>query len=118
MAKLSGISELSIIGFQSKNLDTICFRGDAPLAHLALISQSDVFDQVTNPKGLQRDLSTKHASEVYDYAVKPKEEGYKRAFPEVVLNVRDQKLVKVEELFTDPSTGNKVFNLRFDLSAI
>ncbi len=118
MAKLTGISELSIIGFQSKNLDTICYRGDAPLAHLALISQSDVFDQVTNKMGLQRDLSTKHASEVYEYAAKAKEEGYKRAFPEVVLNVRDQKLIKVQELFTDPTTGNKVYNLKFDLSAI
>jgi hypothetical protein len=47
MAKLTGISELTLFAFESKNLDTICFRGDAPLAHLALISQPDIFDQVT-----------------------------------------------------------------------
>lgn len=118
MAKLTGISELSIIGFQSRNLDTVCFRGDAPLAHLALISQSDVYDQVVNPKGLQRDLSPKHASEVYEYVSGPKVESHKRAFPEVVLNVRDPKLVKIEELYTDEKTGLKVFRLRFEMEAM
>ena len=69
MAKLSGISQIELIAHQSKNLDVMCYRGDALLAHLALISQADVFDQITNPDGLQRDLSPKHASEVYEYAI-------------------------------------------------
>ena len=65
--QLTGVSEIEILGYKTKNLDTVCYRGSAPLAHLALISQTDVFDQVENPDGLQRDLSFKHASEAYEY---------------------------------------------------
>lgn len=118
MAKLVGISELTLIGFESKNLDTICFRGDAPLAHLALISQPDIFDQVTNPNGLQRDLSTKHASEVYEYVSRPREDDYKRAFPEVVLNVRDKKALTIEDIGLDDTTGLRAFRLRFDVKSM
>jgi DGQHR domain-containing protein len=118
MAKLTGISELTLFAFESKNLDTICFRGDAPLAHLALISQPDIFDQVTNPSGLQRDLSTKHASEVYEYALSPKDDDYKRAFPEVVLNVRDKKVLTIEDVGVNEVTGLKAYRLRFDTKAM
>jgi hypothetical protein len=55
MTKLRGISQIELIAFQTNNLDTVCYRGESPLGHLALISQADVFDQVTNPEGLQRD---------------------------------------------------------------
>ena len=72
MAKLTGINEVELIAYKSKNLDTMCFRGSAPLAHLAMISQPDIFDQVTNPKGLQRDLSPKHASEAFEYVHRPR----------------------------------------------
>ena len=58
---------ISIIALESKNLDTVCYRGSAPIAQLTRFSQADVFDQDTNPDGLQRDLSKKHAAEAYAY---------------------------------------------------
>src|SRR5271154_2660676 len=97
MPKLSGIPIVELKAQKGKNLDTQCFRGSAPLAHLALISQTDVFDQVNNPNGLQRDLSPKHASEAYEYVKRAKDPDYPRAFPEVVLNVRDKKILKLDE---------------------
>ncbi|HEX9199572.1 MAG TPA: DGQHR domain-containing protein [Acidobacteriaceae bacterium] len=95
MSKLTGINSVELTASRGKNLDTICYRGSAPLAQLALISQTDIFDQVTNPKGLQRDLSPKHASEAYEYVHRAKDGEYPRAFPEVVLNVRDRKVLDV-----------------------
>lgn len=118
MAKLSGISQIELIAHQSKNLDVMCYRGDALLAHLALISQADVFDQITNPDGLQRDLSPKHASEVYEYVHRAKDSDRPRAFPEVVLNVRDKKVLQIEELEGGFDLGLKVFRIRFDLDKI
>jgi hypothetical protein len=112
MSQLSGITEIELVAEESPNLDTNCFRGSAPLAHLALISQPDVFDQETNPEGLQRDLSPKHASEAYEYAHRNAEPGRPRAFPEVVLNVRDKNAVKVDELEGGPDDTRHV-RLRF-----
>ncbi|MBF6561227.1 MAG: hypothetical protein IVW56_13130 [Candidatus Binataceae bacterium] len=60
--KLTGIQMVEMIVKEDRNLDTTCYRESAPLAHLALLSQPDVFDQVSNPEGLQRDLSPNHAS--------------------------------------------------------
>jgi len=111
MAKLTGINEVELIAYKSKNLDTICFRGSAPLAHLAMISQPDIFDQVTNPKGLQRDLSPKHASEAFEYVHRQRNQEYPRAFPEVVLNVRDKKVLK-----TDDASGGPIVKLQFAVS--
>lgn len=97
MARLSGISVVQLPAQKSKNLDTVCFRGSAPLAQLALISQPDIFDQVANPEGLQRDLSPKHASEAYEYVHKGRNKEFPRAFPEVVLNVRDKSILRQDE---------------------
>lgn len=97
MAKLSGIPAVELTAYRSKNLDTVCYRGSAPLANLALISQPDIFDQVTNKKGLQRDLSPKHASEAYEYVHRSRNSEFPRAFPEVVLNVRDKRVLKIDE---------------------
>lgn len=113
MAKITGIAQIELIAHQSKNLDTVCFRGEAPLAHLALISQADIFDQVTNPDGLQRDLSPKHAADVYEYVNREKDPNHPRAFPEVVLNVRDKKVMQMEEI--EVESGLKIFRLRFDV---
>ena len=110
MARLSGISVVQLPAQKSKNLDTICFRGSAPLAQLALISQPDIFDQVANPEGLQRDLSPKHASEAYEYVHKGRIKGFPRAFPEVVLNVRDKSILRQE----DNDTGS--VSLSFSVS--
>lgn len=103
MARLTGIPVVELTAQRSKNLDTVCFRGSAPLAHLALISQPDIFDQVTNPKGLQRDLSPKHASEAFEYVRRARNQEYPRAFPEVVLNVRDKRILKTQESSEGPS---------------
>ncbi len=111
MAKLTGINEVELTAYRTKNLDTICFRGSAPLAHLAMISQPDIFDQVTNPKGLQRDLSPKHASLAFEYVHRARNTEYPRAFPEVVLNVRDKRVLK-----TDDMNGSPVVKLQFAVS--
>lgn len=114
MSKLSGVRQIEVTAHEAKNLDTICYRGSAPLAHLALVSQADIFDQETNPDGLQRDLSPKHASDAYEYAHREPDPDYPRAYPEVVLNVRDKKVVQVERLGT-VEDGMKLFRLSFDL---
>lgn len=80
----------------SKNLDTTCYRGSAPAWQLARISQADVFDQVSNPEGLQRDLNRRHAAEAYDYVARDAIEDRPRAFPEVFLNVRDRKVLTLK----------------------
>lgn len=130
MAKLKGIREIEVTAVESENLDTVCFRGSAPLAHLAAISQPDIFDQVSNPEGLQRDLSPAHASKAYDYAEGTGRDTkeFPRAFPEVVLNVRDKRVLEVESLNGSSQTDRRtlmagsqnednprLFRLRFDL---
>src|ERR1700689_1476130 len=111
MPKLSGVHTVELTAYKAKNLDTVCFRGSAPLAHLAMISQPDIFDQVTNPKGLQRDLSPKHASEAFEYVHRQRNQEFLRAFPEVVLNVRDKRVLK-----TDDTTGGPIVKLQFAVS--
>jgi DGQHR domain-containing protein len=111
--KLSGIRQIEVEAHQAANLDTVCYRGSAPLAQLALISQADVFDQITNPEGLQRDLSPKHASDAYEYAWRSRDPDYPRAYPEVVLNVRDKRVLDLEEIGSQ--NGVKLFRLSFDL---
>jgi len=118
MAKLRGVSRVELIAVQTKNLDTVCFRGESLLAHLALISQADVFDQVTNPDGLQRDLSPKHASEVYDYVAQEPESDRPRAFPEVVLNVRDKKVLRIEQIKTGSSEKIQAVRLLFNIDKL
>lgn len=105
-----------LIAEESVNLDTTCYRGSAPLADLARISRADVFDQVTNPEGLQRDLSKKHAAEAYSYAAREPRDDAPRAFPEVMLNVRDKNIVKVEPI--DTKTPLRLVKLTFDLEKI
>jgi hypothetical protein len=53
---------VKLIAIEAPNLDTTCYRGSAALADLARISQADIFDQIDNPDGLQRDLNRKHAA--------------------------------------------------------
>lgn len=114
MPKLTGIRQIEVVAHEAKNLDTICFRGSAPLAYLALASQADVFDQVANPSGLQRDLSPKHASDAYEYARSERDPDYPRAFPELVLNVRNKKVLEREDIATQ-ADGAKLVRLSFDL---
>lgn len=71
-------------------LGVTVFRGYAKLSDLSRISKADVYDQVKNPKGTQRDLNTKHASEAYLY-VKNNEFGF---WPEVFLCARQSKVIE------------------------
>src|SRR5271166_134768 len=116
MAKLTGVQRVEMIVQETKNLDTTCYRGEAPLAHLAMVSQADIYDQVSNPDGLQRDLSPKHASDAYEYVHQGRRAGYPRAFPEVVLNARDRKAIDLEPIEGLPESAAKQFRLTFDRS--
>ena len=118
MAKMRGVSVVELVAFETDNLDTKCYRGSAPLTHLALISQADVFDQISNPNGLQRDLSPKHASDAYDYVHQPPEPGRPRAFPEVVLNVRDKKCVEITPREGIDIDGMRAYTIRFHIDRL
>jgi DGQHR domain-containing protein len=109
---------ITFVAEETRNLDTVCYRGSAPLAELARISQADIFDQDLNPDGLQRDLSKKHAAEAYDYVAREPDEERPRAFPEVVLNVRDKAVVKVEPINQPAGVPIRLVKLTFDLAAI
>lgn len=89
---------ITVLAEESRNLDTVCYRGTAALKDLTRVSQVDVFDQVRNPQGLQRDLSKAHALAAYNYVAKPADEQRPRAFPEVMLNVRDKAVVDVRDV--------------------
>jgi DGQHR domain-containing protein len=115
LMKLHGVSKIEVTAYKARNLDTWCYRGCAPLAHLAMVSQPDVFDQITNPDGLQRDLSPKHASDAYEYAHRPPVPDRPRAFPEIVLNVRDKKAMELEEIQPINGAGEQLVKIRFDL---
>jgi DGQHR domain-containing protein len=115
MAKLQGVSVLEVVALKTPNLDTECYRGSAPLAHLAALSQADIFDQVTNPTGLQRDLSPKHSSDAYEYVARDPKPNFPRAFPEVVLNVRNEKCVEIEPIDSDNLDGPQAYRLQFHL---
>jgi len=70
------------------------YRGFAPLADLASISKADIYDQKSNPKGTQRDLSPAHARDAYEY-VKTRELGF---WPEVFLCARKKDIVTFSPL--------------------
>jgi DGQHR domain-containing protein len=81
------------------NLNTTVFRGFAPIKDISTISSPDTFNQDKNPEGLQRDLSEKHSREGYRYAEGSKEvPDFPRMWPEVLLNVRDTKVVEVSPI--------------------
>jgi DGQHR domain-containing protein len=88
---------LTVLVGQNLNLNQV--RSFAPLDFLADISAADVFDQISNPEGTQRELKLKHAKEAYQYAMDaltadPFDDA--RAFSEVILNVRNIDAVELE----------------------
>jgi DGQHR domain-containing protein len=112
--RLANVRELEFLAFKSKNLDTECYFGTAPLAELAIVSEADVFDQDTNRQGLQRDLSPTHAAAAYDYVSRAPDRDNPRAYPEIVLNVRDRDVLRVEAV-----EGHEPYvRLIFDVDAI
>lgn len=84
---------LTLVG---KSLNTTVYRGYAPASHLAQISEPDVFDQVQNPNGTQRDLKPRHAKQAHQYAEgQVRRSTSHRLWPEVILNVRDTSVVRI-----------------------
>lgn len=81
-SKRHAVLELPVV--RAKVLGVNVYRGFGKLADLAEISRADIYDQVSNPKGTQRDLSAPHARDAYEY-VKTRELGF---WPEVVLCAR------------------------------
>lgn len=118
MATTIAQDTVDLVAVEGQNLDTTAYRGTAPLSVLAALSQADVFDQVTNPNGLQRGLSPKHASEAYQYATREEDEEFPRAFPEVFINVRDPEVVEMEEMNTGRQRSVRAFRFKFDPEAI
>ena len=90
------------IVLRGTNLNTEMYRGYAPIADLTKVSAPDPFNQDSNPNGLQRDLSQSHSREAYRYvegAVKVP--NHRRAWAEVLLNVRDPSVVKLSPLYEE-----------------
>ena len=84
-----GAHSIKCPAVRAKVLGVNVYRGFAKLCELADISQADIYDQVKNPTGTQRDLSPAHARDAYEY-VKNKEMGF---WPEIFLCSRSNNLV-------------------------
>jgi DGQHR domain-containing protein len=88
---------ISLTAIKGKILSTTIYRGFAPLGELAQISRADRYDPTENPNGTQRELNKKHAWEAYQYAQKASEELQQlRMWPEIVLNIRNNKGIYIE----------------------
>lgn len=86
------------------NLNLVSIRGYARIDILAAISAPDIFDQIHNEHGTQRDLSPKRSREALQYALEAVElspSTNPRAFTEVILNVRDNSVVHIIDLDGD-----------------
>lgn len=102
---------LSTEVLRGKALGINVFRGYARLSDLAKISKPDIYDSLTNPNGTQRDLSPKHAREVYEY-VKTSDFAY---LPEIFLCARDKKVYNFEPLNDSKKIG--VLNIDLDIAS-
>ena len=87
---MSNNSSLVIPVIKGVVLGVNVYRGYASIADLSAISKADVYDQVENPLGTQRDLSEKHARDAYNY-VKDREFAF---WPEVFLCERKRNVFK------------------------
>ena len=65
------------------------YRGFGSLSDLARISRADLFDQVNNRFGTQRNLSVTHARKAYEYVA----DNEKAFYPEIILNIRDESYI-------------------------
>jgi DGQHR domain-containing protein len=100
-------SRVSIPVIRGTVLGVKVYRGYAPLSVISQMSQADVYDQLRNPTGTQRDLSPKHAKEAYEY-VRDKERAY---WPEVFLCARDMSIIKFKQDDGNPDFGNLIVDL-------
>jgi DGQHR domain-containing protein len=83
------------------------YRGFGEIKMLSQISKADVYDQLNNPLGTQRDLSVKHAKEAYQY-LSTNEFGY---WPEVFLSARNPDVMT----FIPDNEGSVFGRLEIDL---
>jgi DGQHR domain-containing protein len=81
-----------------QNIDTICLEGFAKIDELAAVSSPDVFDDDMNPTGTQRELKPGHAAATFLYSSASREQAPERtrAFPDIILNVRDMLAVELQ----------------------
>lgn len=100
-----------------QNLNLLVLRGFAKIETLSCLSGPDIFDEVLNDSGTQRDLIRPHATECIEYAVgsvSVDSQADPRCFPEIILNARDKGAIEVYDLkdperlldfssFADPS---------------
>jgi DGQHR domain-containing protein len=87
MADIMKATKLDIPVINGHVLGVKVFRGFARLSDLARMSKADIYDQINNPTGTQRDLNPKHAKEAYEY-VSSRELAF---WAEVFLCVRNKK---------------------------
>jgi DGQHR domain-containing protein len=85
----SNASALEFPAVRARVLGVDVYRGFGKLADLAAISKADIYDQVNNPRGTQRDLSPQHARDAYEY-VKNRDLGF---WPEVFLCARKAEVI-------------------------
>ncbi len=82
-----GILKIPVI--RGKVLGVNVYRGFTLLHILAELSKADIYDEIKNPKGTQRDLSPKHAKDAYEY-IKNSSLGF---WPEVFLCARKKEIL-------------------------
>ena len=114
------------------NLNLNVIRGFANLSDLAEISRPDQYDQLENESGVQRSPTAKHAREAMEYALGSRfldPRSNPCSFPEIILNVRDVSVLRVEKqetgsampfLSDDGESWGNVFavSVEFDLSKL
>jgi DGQHR domain-containing protein len=97
-------------------LNVQVYRGFASMNDLARISRADVYDQNDNVRGTQRDLSPAHARQAYEYALGSAVQE-KRFWPEVVLNIRRIKGVRISAM-SKVKGGSEFVKLQIDTSQL
>lgn len=103
------IKVLSIPVVREKMLGVNVYRGFSELGQLAELSSADIYDQVNNPKGTQRDLSISHAKDAYIY-IKDRDFGF---WPEVFLCARNKGIITYHAINDEfPNLGLLEINLK------
>ena len=99
---------LVVPAVRGRVLGVAVYRGFAKLCDLAAVSKADVYDQQNNPTGTQRDLSSSHARDAYEY-VRNRDLGF---WPEVFLCARLKSAITFTPFSDDnPDVGNLEFCL-------
>lgn len=89
------------------------YRGFGRLSDLATISRADIFDQVNNRHGTQRNLSVTHARKAYEYVA----DNEKAFYPEIILNIRDDSYINLSTIECQNGSGFAVLSFIKDPNA-